>query len=140
MKLNPEFKAKWVAALRSGNYKQAYYSLVDWGPTPEHGPRAFCCLGVGCVVSGVDPKELRNLDVPTRSHVDGWWDGDGGPYALPYDPCVHVDDCWKLSDDSNTLLYNPLVHMGCVDYHLSEVNDMLRLNFAQIADIIEQQL
>jgi hypothetical protein len=119
MKLNPDFKAKWVAALRSGDYKQAHHSLVAWGPTLEHGPRAFCCLGVGCLVSGVDPKELRNLDVPARSHVDGWWDGDGGPYPSPHDPWVLVNG---------------------VECKLSEVNDNLKLNFAQIADIIEQQL
>jgi hypothetical protein len=118
MKLKPEFKTKWVAALRSGNYKQAYHSLVDWDPS-EQGPRAFCCLGVGCVVSGVDPKDLINLNLPTRSHVDDWWDGDGGPYVSPYDPWVRV--------------YG-------LDYKLSDVNDKLRLNFEQIADIIEQQL
>lgn len=43
--MNPEFKAKWVAALRSGEYKQCKNSLRQ-----EDG---FCCLGVACDISGL---------------------------------------------------------------------------------------
>jgi hypothetical protein len=39
-KMNPEVKARWVAALRSGEYKQAKNSLRKQD--------AFCCLGVLC--------------------------------------------------------------------------------------------
>jgi hypothetical protein len=45
-KLDPEFKAKWCAALRSGEYKQGRHGLRD-------GDR-YCCLGVACDV--LDPK------------------------------------------------------------------------------------
>ena len=38
--MNPVIKAKWVAALRSGKYKQAQGSL-------RQGNK-FCCLGVLC--------------------------------------------------------------------------------------------
>lgn len=37
-RLTPEFKAKWLEALRGGHYKQGYRSLKDRG--------CFCCLGV----------------------------------------------------------------------------------------------
>lgn len=40
-KLDPAFKAKWLAALRSGTYSQARSRLRS----PENG---FCCLGVAC--------------------------------------------------------------------------------------------
>lgn len=45
-KLPEDFKAKWVAALRSGEYKQGKYLLHDEG--------RFCCLGVACRVAGLD--------------------------------------------------------------------------------------
>jgi hypothetical protein len=38
--MNPDIKAKWIAALRSGEYKQATGRL-------RRGD-AFCCLGVLC--------------------------------------------------------------------------------------------
>lgn len=42
--MNPEIKAKWVAALRSGEYKQGRGQL-------RIGDR-FCCLGVLCDLHG----------------------------------------------------------------------------------------
>lgn len=41
MAMNPEIKQRWVAALRSGEYKQAHHKLAD-----AHG--GYCCLGVLC--------------------------------------------------------------------------------------------
>lgn len=46
--MKPELKAKWVAALRSGEFAQGKGKLVD-----ESGTR-FCCLGVLERVSGTD--------------------------------------------------------------------------------------
>jgi hypothetical protein len=40
MAMNPQVKQKWVAALRSGEYKQATHYL--------NSPQGFCCLGVLC--------------------------------------------------------------------------------------------
>lgn len=54
-KLPPDFKAKWVAALRSGEYKQGRSNLYD------SEKDAFCCLGVagvlnGCSLASMDQK------------------------------------------------------------------------------------
>lgn len=38
--MNPDVKARWVEALRSGNYKQGKQALYHAG--------RFCCLGVLC--------------------------------------------------------------------------------------------
>lgn len=38
--MDPEIKAKWIAALRSGTYSQTKCTLRD--------PKGFCCLGVLC--------------------------------------------------------------------------------------------
>jgi hypothetical protein len=43
--MNPEIKAKWLEALRSGKYKQAEGRLKV--------NDTFCCLGVLCDISGL---------------------------------------------------------------------------------------
>jgi hypothetical protein len=51
-KMNPEVKAKWVAALRSGDYEQGRHRL-------HCKDGKFCCLGVLCdlaVKNGVIPE------------------------------------------------------------------------------------
>lgn len=51
-KLDPEFKAKWVAALRSGKYKQGQnYLMLDHSTGP-----LYCCLGVAGNLCGVKLK------------------------------------------------------------------------------------
>jgi hypothetical protein len=45
--MNKELKAKWIAALRSGKYKQGRSRL-------KHSGR-HCCLGVLCEVAGYQP-------------------------------------------------------------------------------------
>lgn len=44
--MKPEIKARWVAALRSGKYEQAYGAL--------RRNVGFCCLGVLCDVASED--------------------------------------------------------------------------------------
>lgn len=44
-KLPPDFKAKWIAALRSGEYKQGRMKLLS-----DDG--SYCCLGVYARVCG----------------------------------------------------------------------------------------
>lgn len=55
-KMDPELKAKWVAALRSGEYKQGTGRLRK--PTAD-GQR-FCCLGVLCEVVGIPRLDDRD--------------------------------------------------------------------------------
>lgn len=56
-KLPAEFKAKWVEALRSGNYKQGKELLF------KKSNNTYCCLGVACVVAGakIDDGNIRLL-------------------------------------------------------------------------------
>jgi hypothetical protein len=53
-KLPAEFKAKWIAALRSGEYKQGTNGNLLNPITNE-----YCCLGVACRVAGFHPREVR---------------------------------------------------------------------------------
>lgn len=41
-KLDPEFKAQWLAALRSGEFKQGKHALCRITPEGDE----YCCLGV----------------------------------------------------------------------------------------------
>lgn len=50
-KLPQEFKDKWIAALRSGEYKQGKMRLY------RSEDNTYCCLGVACAINGI-PNEL----------------------------------------------------------------------------------
>lgn len=75
--MDPDIKAKWLAALRSGNYRQG----MGWLRTSN----GFCCLGVLCDV--VEPSRWGGShkvnDMLVWSH-DGedcmkyQWEIDGG--------------------------------------------------------------
>ena len=58
MSMNPDIKAKWVAALRSGEYEQGKSYLVQdvWSEDDESNvSAAYCCLGVLQKLSQDDP-------------------------------------------------------------------------------------
>lgn len=44
-RMNPEIKAQWVAALRSGEFAQGFSALHSQEPV------GYCCLGVLCVLA-----------------------------------------------------------------------------------------
>ena len=99
-KLNPEFKAKWIAALRSGEFEQGTKYLRT------NGDR-FCCLGVAAHLLAPDEWE------------DSYpaWLIRGSECALPTALCVEVglnrnahDALWKMND-------------GC--YSFSEIADWI---------------
>ena len=52
--MNPDVKAKWVAALRSGEYKQGRVYL--------HDDDRYCCLGVLCAIAPATVNVKRNVD------------------------------------------------------------------------------
>lgn len=120
--MNPEVKAEWLAALRSGAYKQAQARLFD----PETG--GYCCLGVLC-----DIAEKRGV-IKRRVDDDGivWF---GNSYTVVEDRRVRE---WAGLDCSNP----ELPHVKGPDYVSSSAaghNDN-GLSFAEIADLIEQHL
>jgi hypothetical protein len=57
--MNPEIKAQWVAALRSGDYEQGD-GILHY--IPEHGGDEFCCLGVLCDIAVKSGVDIRVLD------------------------------------------------------------------------------
>lgn len=105
----------WVEALRSGDYSQGVDMLrTDSG--------AFCCLGVACdlaVREGVIERYAADAGVPPLA-VQGW-------LGL-------TEETGRLKEA--IAVPDPLAESSVYDC-LIELNDVLGLTFAEIADIIE---
>lgn len=78
LKMQPELKAKWVAALRSGEFKQGKERLEKDG--------RFCCLGVLNRIQGNENGDRGTIAVwerpvgissETRRRLEGMNDGHG---------------------------------------------------------------
>ena len=110
--MNQEIKAKWVAALRSGEYKQTREVLKS--------SAGYCCLGVLCDISmretgfGLADNRAENHDRQSLGQTIRDWAG------LPYSVGDRVT----------------IAGLGRV---LSMHNDDGK-TFLQIADAIEEQL
>lgn len=114
-KLNPEVKARWVAALRSGEYTQGKGMLRE-------ADNCMCCLGVLCDLYDKDGwgKLFNGFSGSPPMEVREW---AGFPVA-PYE------------DDSRP---TPDVTIAGRVEALYTHNDQ-GATFAEIADAIEQQL
>lgn len=146
-RLDPEVKAKWVEALRSGRYKQGQHVLQ----TPDG---KFCCLGVYCDIAGVPMSwGVREYRTDDGSYVTGslpiyggseW----GGHSHIPpgYEiPRASPTDRWTSSPfNGNEFIFEALIpsddsnesapYWGGVS--LTWMNDK-GFTFAQIADVID---
>jgi hypothetical protein len=128
MSMNPEIKALWLTALRSGSYTQGHGYLRQAYPS---GNDRYCCLGVLC-----DIAQRHNKITPPEPDYE--------PTPLnPNPPFRYGDAEAYLPDvvaDWATLDANPHVDV-CPNYRdaeeLAELND-LGFTFDQIADLIER--
>jgi hypothetical protein len=111
-KMNSEIKQKWVAALRSGNYKQGTSFLRDAGDY-------FCCLGVLCDIEQVPCKSTEE-DYAFEYKFE---DARTSLYST-----LSVGFSNKMGLSSNNL------------DDLVDLNDNKRLSFSEIADYIEKNL
>ncbi len=59
-----DFAEKWVAALRSGEYKQGKGALLD-------SSDCFCCLGVAGIVGGCSKRALQGYTLLQGSFHNG---------------------------------------------------------------------
>lgn len=75
-RLNPEFKERWLKALRSGEYKQGE-GILQWNG-------CYCCLGVAACL--IDP--------------DGWYGSTfrGNDYILPVETMKEIGLSGQASD------------------------------------------
>jgi hypothetical protein len=111
--MDAQLKAKWVEALRSGDYQQTTGTLRDGD--------SFCCLGVLCDISGAgrwEPVERASA----RPHLHQYVIGEN--YNQQYLPAA-----LKAPNGLSDNIVDPLMDM----------NDSGN-TFKQIADYIEKNL
>ncbi len=109
---------QWVAALRSGKYKQGreYLGTID-----GEGEK-YCCLGVACelaVNTGLIPKGHREQCIVYANKDD----------VLP----MIVQDWLGLQWNTGAFI------LGGQSESLGRCNDFLKMSFEEIADIIESE-
>lgn len=126
-KMNPEIKALWIAALRSGEYEQGVAAL--------NSENKFCCLGVLCELA---VKEGGIVQVSDRKGIVSY---DGYSAYLP----DSVREWAGVGDEDGKfeekITYELPEYPGrmAVASTLTRLNDSARYNFNQIADVIEAQ-
>lgn len=113
-KVTHEIRAKWLEALRSGNYKQGKFGLRT-GDT-------FCCLGVLC--DTVDPTAW----VKDKTAETYTWHNRGGT--------LHGTEIKNLIGGLDSKAQGELVDMN----DSAEDDQPNPTNFAEIADWIEEKL
>lgn len=120
-KMNPDVKARWVAALRSGVYRQGDARVLN------DGNGGFCCLGVLC-------------DLFAKDAGVGWEPSAGAKQLVGggiYYPPPFVRD-WAFFHEDRF----PVAIAG-IRASVAIHNDGVgceRRSFAEIADAIEAQL
>jgi hypothetical protein len=116
--MNQEIKAKWVAALRSGEYAQTKNCLRN--------DEGFCCLGVLCDIYA---KDTETEWVPEK---------DNKPEFIFLDrigtPPTQVQD-WS-GFPSRTGYLNDIKNRDGITEELTVLNDS-GFTFNQIADVIQ---
>src|SRR4051812_46870410 len=112
--MKSEIKKKWVAALKSGEYKQGRLHLKK--------DNTYCCLGVLC---DIHRKECSTGWIQQRTYMGSFLTYLGERYVLPLEVAN-----WAGLEGSNPLIPG--------HNFLASLNDIDSLNFEQIADLIEE--
>src|SRR5262249_8498506 len=124
-------RAKWTAALRSGDYAQGKEQLALNDYT------SFCCLGVACEVLGADYGVRREYE---PNMITGLVDPNPGMYSWdwsdPDDPESEPQPPWEFGE-----LPQPLILALGLTYQvqgtLTDMNDKDEASFAEIADYVD---
>ena len=123
--MNPDVKAKWLTALRSGEYKQGAMRLY------KKRNDSYCCLGVLCDLYGKENGETWE-----RSKYANEWLFRGAATTLPL-----VVQEWAGLDSDNPVLGSGWATIA--EYNDGADNDGEEIQphtFADIADMIEEHL
>lgn len=113
-KMDPAVKAEWVAALRSGKYRQATEVLA----TLKNKRYSYCCLGVLCAL---DERVERVKNV----------------YG---DTTFALDDKQFDNGELPNVMLNSIGLSVKAQRHLIKMNDDEGASFEEIADWIETHL
>ena len=125
-KMDPTIKARWVAALRSGDYDQGHGRLHS---KDANGISSFCCLGVLCDLANKENIVSEIMEYPSLNTVAVIYDDDES--WLP----TSVAE-WSGVDHQGTFVETKHNHEFST---LAELNDS-GATFAHLATIIEDYL
>jgi hypothetical protein len=128
MPINKKAIAEWVAALRSGRYKQGEGYLAK----RERGEMKFCCLGVACDLFSDRVNLLYYDDAGYRTYYQ-WQSVRDTRWAEKWVACLPrpVADLLGIGT-------NPTIKAAGYVQTLSGLNDRGR-PFETIADLIENE-
>lgn len=121
--MDADLKAKWVAALRSGEYQQTTGALRKEG--------GYCCLGVLCDVAGA----TWSRGDPNDRYWIATYNGEREEGVLPGSLARAIFGAYEHQDP------RVIVYAGDRNHKttLSVLNDDGK-TFAELANIIEEQL
>lgn len=124
--MNADVKAKWLAALRSGDYRQGTDRL-------NYGNATYCCLGVLCEIAVAERATEPATRVGDGSTMMYGWSSTTPPEAVM---------AWAGIDDERRF---PALNTGTplewtAQNVLIEMNDGQGASFEQIADWVEENL
>jgi hypothetical protein len=130
--MNQEIKDKWVADLRSGEYKQGHSRLRTDRFQGDTKTSEYCCLGVLCIqaeAAGI----VEWLPVDHLGSLPG--------YTVPGRPSPAVNGVLPsvVAIWAGLTQTDPVVHYARQETSLAWLNDSNH-DFAEIASIIEEQL
>ena len=125
--MNQKVKEKWVTKLRSGEYQQGtgFLKVKD-----SEGVAQYCCLGV-------------LGDIYAKEHNEEWTEKVNGVCAIKT-YTTHLPEevqNWAELDRANPLMnVENLKELCGTESFITDLNDIERLSFEEIATLIENQL
>ena len=121
VKLDPVIKKQWVAALRSGSYKQG---MEELRPTPD----TFCCYGVLCNLHAIAHPEVAKYETDFDFYL--------GIDTMPAETVM----LWATGGAACRAGELPKVSIPGAGFLCLEGHNDKGVSFADIATAIETQL
>lgn len=120
-----KFKRAWIAALRSGEFRQGTGKLLRYG--------TYCCLGVACKVAGVPDNEIEymgQVNLPLLNE-----------YQIPNVLGVGTPLANSLVNMNDTRGFSFLEIANFIEQNIpdTEENDELEINELVEPDVITEQ-
>lgn len=120
--LSPTVKRKWLAALRSGKYKQGNNFMYN------KNDNSYCCLGVLCEIEGATTKQMDKMELPHDIEM----------FKELVPTASELTKAQKKLAFNNEFFAFSVMYKGAMT-SLAYMNDD-GISFAEIADVIEKKV
>ena len=133
--LKPAVKKKWLKALRSGEFQQGRGRLRDW---KEDGSRCYCCLGVLAEITKSEKHTGRCDAALNGVNLLSGAMAEFAGFGSDISPSVPVAIARKHIKDEKMVNLFDSMERDSEQVELWKLNDRYRIDFAGLADIIEE--